>query len=220
MNKETKKIPVYELYLDGSDQDGVYGIAVTKSPAIERSFIALSQDKKQKQKIKYSANKKEQILTGALLIPEQLIYREDDLGNPYYVKISASEIKKAAQKYAKDGNNLFFNIEHDKSIQGLYTFESWVVGAGQDKVYDLCEYFTKEDIPAGSWIVSAKVENDTIWEQIEKGDFVGFSMEGLFSSLKVDMNATLERLNKLSEALNSDMNELDKLRLIESFICA
>lgn len=214
-----KKIPVYEMFLDETDQDGVYRIAVTSAPAIERDFVALSKD--EKQEIKYSTNEKEQIITGAIFIPDQLIFRKDRNGEAYYLKITKEEIKKVVQKFFKDGNHKFFNVEHDnnRSLSDIYVFESWIVGEN-DKIRELDERFSSEYIPAGSWVISAKVENPLLWKQIEEGTFTGFSMEGIFSRMEVDLNKELEELNKLIEELSSDGNALDKLRAIERFFGA
>ena len=34
------------------------------------------------------------------------------------------------------------------------------------------------DVPDGTWIVSAKIENDKVWELITAGVLRGFSIEG------------------------------------------
>jgi len=209
-----KQIPVYEMFLDGSDQDGVFGIAVTKAPAIERDFVALSKDAEQS--IKFSTDKKQQVVTGAIFIPDQLIYRKDQEGNPYYLRISADEIKKVAQKFFKDSNHRIFNIEHQKSVDDVFVFESWICGK-QDKIREMDARFTEEFIPAGSWIVSAKIENSILWEQIEMGEFTGFSMEGMFSTFEVDLNKQISDINNLIDQLEMDQNPLDKLRAIENF---
>jgi hypothetical protein len=41
-----------------------------------------------------------------------------------------------------------------------------------------------EDAPDGSWFISAKVDNDEIWNEIKNGTWAGFSVEGFFNQTK------------------------------------
>jgi hypothetical protein len=38
-----------------------------------------------------------------------------------------------------------------------------------------------KDVPDGSWIVSYKINNLAVWDEIKAGNVLGFSIEGLFS---------------------------------------
>ena len=68
---ETEKIPTYLVEINESDDgSGVFAMSFVESPAIERSFVALS-----KQEIKLAKDSYKQILTGPALIPDKPIIR-------------------------------------------------------------------------------------------------------------------------------------------------
>ena len=46
-----------------------------------------------------------------------------------------------------------------------------------------------EDLPDGTWFISAKVNNDAIWSKIKAGEVRGFSVEGNFSLIRSGQNA-------------------------------
>lgn len=209
------ELPLYEMYLDGSDMDGIWGIALVDDPAIERNWLAMS--KQPDQQIKFSEVKDKQELVGAVLIPDQEIYREDYFGNPYKVKFTAQQIKAAGKKFMKMRLTNAFNLDHDKSVSDVYAFEMWYVGRN-DKLYSLSSDFTPELYPEGTLMISVAVENKEVWQRIKAGDWKGFSMEGFFSLLEVDFKATLSRIQSLHETLNDDkVTDLDKLSAIQQF---
>ena len=68
----------------------------------------------------------------------------------------------------------------------MTVFESWIVedpNFDKSKKYDL-------DVPAGTWMVSMKVDNKDVWDNYVKDDKVfGFSIEGQFSNVLKRDNA-------------------------------
>jgi len=72
--------PIYEAKIDEATDNitGIHAISFVRDPAIERPFIALQNQ------IKLSKSEK-QVLTGAVLIPNQQIYRSDNQRGDYYL---------------------------------------------------------------------------------------------------------------------------------------
>lgn len=46
---------------------------------------------------------------------------------------------------------------------------------------DIDAFLDNYYVPKGSWIIGMKVENDEVWNAIKKGEYRGFSIEGLFN---------------------------------------
>ncbi len=97
-----KKIKVIEYGIDDAGLLGVFAISVVEQPAIGVDFVALSEQHSVKFKEDFRG-----LLYGALLIPDQLIYRRDDkTEEEYYVKYSKDTIRAIAYNYLKQNMKL------------------------------------------------------------------------------------------------------------------
>lgn len=134
-------------------------------------------DKKQNEKFKIISEDK-RIISGPLMIADELIYRNNEKFGEHYVKFSADTIKKIAIKFAKRKNHDNVNLMHLQSeqVDGVTMFESFIV----DKTRGIKPMGGFEGIPDGSWFGSFYVENNEVWEGIKQGKYKGFSVEGLF----------------------------------------
>ena len=95
--------------------------------------------------------------------------------------MTEEEITKACYWFAKNGNDV--DVQHSfKSEEGVSIVENWVAKAD----------FTvgEETIKKGTWLITAEVQNDDIWDKITKGEITGFSMGGRakHSSEDVDLD--------------------------------
>ena len=126
-------------------------------------------------------NEDEHIISGALMLADTPIYRNDSNGE-YYVTFSKDTIKKIAQKFFKKGFQNNVNLMHDSGliVEGLTMFESWVT----DKKRGINAMKGFEDAPDGSWFGSFKVDNEEVWKLIKEGKVKGFSVEGVFNYRK------------------------------------
>jgi hypothetical protein len=126
-------------------------------------------------------DEEERIITGALMLADTPIYRNDGNGE-YYVVFSKDTIKKIAQKYFKKGYQNNVNLMHDSGMvqDGVTMFESWIV----DEKRGIMPMKGFEDVKDGSWFGSFKVENDEVWNLVKEGKVKGFSVEGIFNYSK------------------------------------
>jgi hypothetical protein len=126
-------------------------------------------------------DEEERIITGALMLADTPIYRNDGNGE-YYVVFSKDTIKKIAQKYFKKGYQNNVNLMHDSGqvMDGVTMFESWIV----DEKRGVKPMKGFEDVKEGSWFGSFKVENEEVWNMIKDGKVKGFSVEGIFNYSK------------------------------------
>jgi len=170
-----KKIKVIEYGIDEGGLLGVYAISVVEQPAIGVDFVALSEQHNVKFKEDFRG-----LLYGALLIPDQLIYRRNDETNEeYYVKYSKDTIRAIAYNYLKQANQNNATVEHAKVVDGVSLVETWIIEGENDKSKNF-----GFDLPEGTWFGCMKVENEEVKKQIQNKEVLGFSIEGNFIAEK------------------------------------
>jgi hypothetical protein len=170
-----KKIKVIEYGIDDAGLLGVYAISVVEQPAIGVDFVALSEQHNVKFKEDFRG-----LLYGALLIPDQLIYRrKEDTNEEYYVKYSKDTIRAIAYNYLKQANQNNATVEHAKVVDGVSLVETWIIEGENDKSKNF-----GFDLPEGTWFGCMKVENEEVKKQIQNKEVLGFSIEGNFIAEK------------------------------------
>jgi hypothetical protein len=192
-----KKIKVIEYGVDDEGLLGVFAISVVEQPAIGVDFVALSEQHTVKFKEDFRG-----LLYGALLIPDQLIYRRDDkTEEEYYVKYSKDTIRAIAYNYLKQNMTNNATVEHAKVVDGVSLVETWIIEGENDKSKNF-----GFSLPEGTWFGCMKVENEEVKQQIQNKEVLGFSIEGNFLAEK-EMY-----LNKHEEfaAILDEINELLK----------
>lgn len=187
-------IPVYNFTIDMLDQElGVSVISLVKKPAVEKSFIALSEHKK----INLSIDNDRHIVTGVALRADFPIYRyNDDTKKEYYFKISPEQIELMMQKFMSEKRVDKVNLQHDgkEEVEGVFLWESYQL-TDKHKI----GYPEFNDIESGSWMVSYKINNDKVWSDIKTGKLTGFSPE-IFGELS-DSKGIPAKLSKEKEIM-------------------
>ena len=175
-----KELPIYRLDIveDLESNVEVDFVALVDRPAIEKAFLAFNEQ----ERITFAIqNEEERIISGALMLADTPIYRNDGNGE-YYVVFTKDTIKKIAQKYFKKGYQNNVNLMHDSGMvqDGITMFESWIV----DEKRGIKPMVGFEDVKDGSWFGSFKVENEDVWQMVKEGKVKGFSVEGIFNYSK------------------------------------
>lgn len=167
---------LFELFIDESEEMmGVNALSLVENPAIQSDWVALSDQKKV---LLAEVNADRQILMGAALIPDKPIYRNMG-GEEFYIYFSKETVAKAAEMFFKRHNQNNATLEHDQRLDGMTVFESWIV---EDPQLDKSRKYGL-DVPAGTWMVSMKVDDQSIWQDFVKNNKVfGFSIEGQFAN--------------------------------------
>jgi hypothetical protein len=188
---------IIELVIDENDlQTGIHAVSVVHSPAIEENFIALSKHEIELKEV--DAEKK--ILMGAALVPNKQILRADKDGNGYYIYFSEDTIKKASELFLMRSNQNNATLEHKEKLNGMSVVESWVIDNSEmdkSKEYGF-------NLPKGTWMISMKVNNENVWNDVKAGKVKGFSIEGYFADkyeMSQEKNEKQEIINKLKELL-------------------
>jgi hypothetical protein len=197
-------LPIYRMKIDESDDSefAVDFIALVDRPAIERDFMAFNQ------RMKFSVDEDRRIVTGALMVANQPIYRRTKDKGEFYVVFEKEEVFKMAQKFMKNGYHMNVNLMHDadRKVEDAFVFESWVV----DKERGVQPMKGFEDVEDGSWFVSMKIMNDKVWSDVKSGVFKGFSLEGFFNMERVEETEAEQTLRELSTVLSEQEIELLK----------
>lgn len=164
-----------ELFIRNEKEDGVFAVSLVENPAIEENFVALSQ---QEIELKV-ADEDRKVVVGVALVPEKRIYRKmgDKEFNIYFSK---ETISKAQELYMKNLNANNVTSEHEKPVKGATVIESWIV---ENEKNDKSNIY-KLNAPVGSWVIMMKIYNDEEWEQVKKGNYKGFSIEGMFQGFE------------------------------------
>jgi hypothetical protein len=197
-------LPVYQMVINNEETSDVEVsfVALVDKPAIERNFLAFKD-----QKLYFDINEEKRIISGPAMVADQLIYRKDASGE-FNVFFSAETVRDIAVKFFKKDYQKNLNLFHDPSmsLDGVTIFESFV----SDKSRGIQPMKGYEDLPDGSWFISAKVDNDQVWSKIKSGEVKGFSVEGIFSFLKKGENRPILQSSHFEEE-NSFMSELKDL---------
>lgn len=163
-----KGLPLFDMdVVEG--MPGIQLISLVDDPAVEKEFVKLAKETEVKMKV----NEEKRVVTGVALIPGQKIFRVDPNGQKYYIQFSREAIERAAVKFYKDRHSADANLMHEVYTEGIIYFESYLVN--RERGILPVEF---NDVPDGTWIVSAKIENDKVWKLITAGVLRGFSIEG------------------------------------------
>ena len=196
---------IYELLIDeNEDYSGVQAISIVENPAIQSDFVALADEKPV---ILARTNEDKRILMGAALIPDKPIYRNQD-GEEFYIYFSKETVAKAAEMFFKKSNHQNATLEHQQPIEGMTVFESWIV---EDPNFDKSKKYGL-DVPEGTWMVSMKVDDESIWtDQVKNDKVFGFSIEGSFANaLRKEVAHPLPSMlsDQKLDAVLSEMTEI------------
>jgi hypothetical protein len=202
LKKSYSNMETYKVIFNEEENEGVYAVSLVSDPAIGVNFITLS---KQKEIKLATVNEEQRILMGAILIPNQPIYRNQD-GHEFNIVFPKETIKQVQQNFALKGYQNNSTIEHSgEQIQNVTFVESWIK---EDEVHDKSvHYGFNEEV--GTWFGLMKVNNDEIWnDYVKTGKVKGFSIDGVFDmekvNLKTEINMNLESIvNAIKEGFAS-----------------
>lgn len=177
-----KKIPTYKLIMsdDIDKSTGLSLVSLVETPAIEETFVYFSKDP---QTLKFAIQEDRQIVTGPVLIPDMKIFR--NIPEEHYVYIDKAGIEQAVKKFFKTSRINNVNAEHSSLLlNGIYPFESFI----SDSSRGINPPAIFSNLPDGTWFLSYFIESPEIWSQVKNGTFRGFSIEGLFQQIEVQMS--------------------------------
>lgn len=147
----------------------------------------------------FSIDEEKRTVIGPLMIPNKMILRRGENGEPYYVYYSKDTIKKMAEKFLALNKQNNTDVMHDGEVTTKNTLiESWV---SESRKFDK-SYKYGYSLPEGTWYVSYKINDELTWEKIKDGELKGFSLAGPF----------LEKMTVSNE--QNDEDTLNKIKKI------
>ena len=148
----------YELKIEDINLEGLTGLSLVEYPAIEENFIKMSKEVKMSQ-----FNDELRIVSGPALIPNKDTFTKNASGELYAYYISEKTIREAVELFFKFNNNNNITIEHMNKIGDVVMFESWII---EDPLNDKPNFYGF-NLPKGTWFVSLKVYNDSVWDMVK-----------------------------------------------------
>jgi hypothetical protein len=200
------ELQVYRAQIDPeitSDLE-VNFIGLVDRPAIERNFQAF---RDHQHRAAFTLNEEKRIISGPAMIADMPLYRKDDQLGEYYVIFDKAAIQCIVEKFSAKGYLKNFNLFHNAQMQvsDVTIFNSFV----SDKELGVAPLTGFEDIADGSWFISAKVNNQSVWDNVKAGTINGFSVEGLFNYVPVKkVKMTSDQLaNRIKSLINETIIE-------------
>lgn len=162
------RLPIYDV--DISDEDlGLTAVSLVEHPAIKTDFVYFKEDK-----TPIYLDEEQHNIVGALLIPNQLIYRIGQNGEQFYIRWTKESIEQAALKFVYEGMwdsvSLFHNGEQ---IDGVDLLRLWITDSEEDEINTHFGF----NLPIGSLCAMYHIENNDVWQMVKEGIVKGFSIE-------------------------------------------
>lgn len=196
---------IVELIIDENDEmSGIDAVSVVKSPAIEENFIALQKHELELKKI----DEEKRVLMGAALVPNKQIYRVNEKKEEYYIYFSEQTVRKASELFLMRSNQNNATYEHKDKLEGLSVVESWII---EDEKQDKSRKYGFS-LPVGTWMISMKVNNDEVWNDVKEGKVKGFSIEGYFAD-KYEMSLKQTEEETLLNAIRKIIVDAERMEL-------
>ena len=126
---------------------------------------------------KFSTDEEQMKVTGPLLIPNKLILRIDEEGNPYYVFFSEDTVKEISERMLKDKRVDQVNLEHTNIMVDSVMTESWLV---TDPENDKSNIYGMT-MPKNTWMATYQINDPKVWDMVKAGVLRGYSLEGYFA---------------------------------------
>lgn len=202
-----------------SSLGGLEKNSIVADPAVGFKAVLQAADAKQF-KLNADANPSKRIITGVMMVPDQMLLKVDSEGKPYVEVCSKEMIYHARNKYMRQANRDAVDFEHlGPNLPGIYLVESWIV---EDPVHDKLvalgfdqqfKQYGYDGIQVGTLAASYFVENDALWQTlIDNPAGYGFSIQGYFASAStkklLDKNDSLTKF--IEECINTDGMPVDQ----------
>lgn len=163
----------------------------------------------EKQVLKFAVNEDKRIISGPAMIANMPIYRNDAALGEYYVVFDAPAIQDIVHKFSAKGFMNNFNLFHNDNdmVNDVTIFNSFI----SNKELGIRPLDGFDDVADGSWFISAKVNNDAVWAKVKSGELKGFSVEGLFNyiPLQIKPKYTLEQAEAMIQQILSETEFAD-----------
>lgn len=187
MKKEYKGLPLFDAVLTDENL-GIYCVSLVDDPATQIKWLAFSKDQGAQLKFSVTNEEKHRVLS-VIMVADTPIYRVNDRGEGFYITFSKDTLYEAARRLLRNGFQNYVNVEHIESSL-LYGFEMTQIFQ-KDSTRGISPAGF-EDVPDGSLFGEYFVTDETLWEEIKQGRFIGLSLEGEFTLAEEEIQSLEE----------------------------
>lgn len=177
-------MPLFDAVLTDENL-GIYCVSLVDDPATQVKWLAFSKDQANPLKFSVMDEDKHRVLS-VIMVADTPIYRVNDKGEGYYIQFSKETLYEASKRLLMNGFQNYVNVEHIESSQ-LYGF--WMTQIYQKDAARGINPAGFEDVPDGSLFGEYYVADETLWQEIKQGRFIGLSLEGEFSLAEKEINS-------------------------------
>lgn len=223
MENNDLNLDIYDFVLE--DEDEVFAVSLVEDPAIQTNFVFFSKESDDsKPSIKkeihnlQTVDKEKRIVMGPALVPEQLILRKDkEKDEMFYGVFGKEQIRKASEQFMKNKYNDSVTLNHLSKVNKVTVVENWIVEDTKQDKSSLYGY----TVPEGTWMMSMKIEDDTLWDEfVRTGEVKGFSIEAQlsrkirkqkqkFNNTQFNNNIMTDRVKTLVSMLNEELSKTE-----------
>lgn len=183
-----------------------YACSLVTSPAVEETFVVFNEETPIIEKF---ADEKKHMITGVVAIPQKPIYRRNADGEEYDIVFSEDAIESMAKDFMKNYRQHEVTLQHEENADGVYLVEQWIKS---DMVYDKSIAMgLSRELPVGSWIQTYYVDSNDVWQRIENGELLGFSLECMLGLEEFET-----QINENNDMIETNEMFWDKLKNILS----
>lgn len=201
---------VYKAEIDPSPESEleVNYIGLVDRPAIEKNFLAFDEQKK---RLEFKIDDEKRIVSGPAMIADLPLYRRDKKLGEYYVVFDKQSIKTIVEKFSAKGYFTNLNLFHDpqQKTDGVVIFNSFI----SDASIGIAPMKGFEDLADGSWFISAKINDDAVWQKVKMGEIRGFSVEGMFNYSPAMIAQVMSESLKKNTLLYAEQLRAEKRKL-------
>lgn len=197
-------LPIYYAEIE-YDDEGIQYVSLVDYPAVESNFITLAKEAR-KESMRFAAVEEgeQQLLVGVVMRADFPIYRING-EYEYYIVYRKDTVRKMAEKMLYDGRTSAVNIMHTSQVvNGVNLQELYIKDSAKGI---MPKGF--EDIEDGSLFAVYKCHNREVWEAVKRGEYAGFSLEGMFELKEAEPDAEEERLLKELEEMERQISLLN-----------
>ncbi len=211
------RFPIYDITIDGSEEFGLTAISFVDDPAIKKDFLYFSNEKP----MIFMFDDEKREVVSPILIPNQLILRQDESGAYYYIRWTEEVIRECAYRYLSRGWFNNFTIMHPMFYNSELTYEDvlqddvemlrmWIVENADADDINVKYGF---DLPEGTLCVHIKVNNEALWNRIKSHELKGLSIEAFTSMVKISQSKIEEK-----KMLDVDKNTMSLFQKFLAFM--
>lgn len=137
---------------------------------------------------------------------------EPDLEDSHGDTMTAEEIEKAAYTFMENYQNV--DKQHDEIAGKGTVVENWI--AKSDMTVG------EQEVKAGTWLMTVRVDDADTWEEIKKGEVTGFSMGGFGERVEIakDADFTHEEkgfIRKMFDFIKGETHRIEKGEVKDRF---